>query len=183
MTVPRILIVSDNGSSSASMSKTLSSLGYQIFVADDGTGASEIYKKDFYSLVVIDLERGGIELVDRLRRIQTNLACVFLVDPSSTPNRDAENREEIRRILCKSVDIDELIDAVEEVLCRDSLKFDQQFSGALAENVTRGEMVRGDRPVWCEVCGYSTHWHHTRLMRYFCSNTCVDQYQTNSRSE
>jgi DNA-binding NtrC family response regulator len=186
MAVPRLLIVSEDGSSSVAMSRTLGSLGYQVFVADDEAGALDLFKTNFYAMVIVDLQNesnAGFEFMRRLRQQQENMTCILLADPPAALDQDAASQQGIRRVLEKPVDLDDLIDAVEEVLCSDSLKFDQKYSDAAGAEAVDGQMVRGDRPVWCEVCGYSTHWHHKGLMRHFCSDTCLEQYQRSSGVE
>jgi DNA-binding NtrC family response regulator len=186
MAIPRILIVSDDGSSSAAMTRTLGSLGYQMFVADDEASALDLFKENFYAMVIVDLHKesnAGLEFVDRLRQQQANMTCILLADLPSALDQDAASQQGIQRVLEKPVDLDDLIDAVEEVLCSDSLKFDQKYPDAVGAEAVDGQMVRGDRPVWCEVCGYSTHWHHKGLMRHFCSDTCLEQYQGSADSK
>jgi DNA-binding NtrC family response regulator len=186
MAIPRILIFSDDGSSSAAMSRTLGSLGYQVFVADDEADALGLFKENFFGMVIVDLHKqnnDGLEFVDRLRQQQANMTFILLANPSLALDQDAASQQRIWRVLDKPVDLDELIDAVEEVLCSDSLKFDQKYPDAVGAEAMDRQMTRGDRPVWCEVCGYSTHWHHKGLMRHFCSDTCLKQYQNSSGSE
>ena len=186
MAVPRILIVSDDGGSSTAMSRTLGSLGYPLFVADDEASALDLFKENFYAVVIVDLHKesnAALEFVDRLRQKQADMTCILLADPSSALDQAAARQKGIRRVVAKPVDLDELIDAVEDVLCSDSLKFDQQYPDAMGAEVTEGQMVKRDRPAWCEVCGYGTHWYHKGLMRHFCSVTCLEQYQKSSASE
>ena len=102
MAIPRILIVSEDGSSSAAMSKTLGSLGYQMFVADDEADALDLFKENFYAMVIVDLHKesnAGLEFVVRLRKQQANMTCILLADPSSALDQIAASEQGIRRVL------------------------------------------------------------------------------------
>jgi DNA-binding NtrC family response regulator len=176
LAIPGILIICDDANSSAAMTRTLASLGYHVFAAEDFADGLDLFQATRYSVVLVEschCAEEGLALVRQLRERQADIACILIAEHGEIEQWEATQRIGIRRCLSRPVNPDDLIDAVESILCGDSLKFDQQHG---EDEPNDRHMVKCDRPAWCEVCGYRTHWHHQVLLRYFCSESCLQQY-------
>lgn len=78
----RILVVEDEDTVRLVMERSLEHLGYQVFAADSGRQALEIFQKDVnqFDLVVLDMmmpEMSGDELFFKLRELNPSVPCLI----------------------------------------------------------------------------------------------------------
>ena len=114
----RILVVDDDPSQCALVSRLLSRRHYSVDVAGNGPAALELAERQAYRLAVIDFQMprmNGVELFRRLRELQPELMGVFL---TGFPNIDTVYpaiEAGIERVLAKPVNDAELFAVVEEL--------------------------------------------------------------------
>jgi two-component system response regulator HydG len=77
----RILLVDDDDQVRAMLKEVLSSSGYEVWEANDGTGVCKLYEAQRFDLVITDLIMPGIEgieLIIGLRQIDENVKIVAM---------------------------------------------------------------------------------------------------------
>ena len=176
--IPRILVISDTPDSLPA--RTLASLGYRVVAMDGFDEGLDSFEANTFSLVVVETEQSFAaiqSLVKELQVRQADVACVVIAKLEETETTDDCGPEGVWRWLNPPVNTYELIETVESVLCRDSLTFHRQVGIGDGDGAEHADIAKSDRPAWCEVCGYSTYWYHKALLRHFCSDSCLVQYQ------
>jgi CheY-like chemotaxis protein len=114
-----ILVVDDDRSVCAQVSRFLADEGYEVDVAHDGINALEIVTRRDYSLVVLDYRMpglDGIELYRRIRHLRPETAGIFLTSYTTIDTIFPAISVGIERILAKPVKRDELLTLVEQII-------------------------------------------------------------------
>lgn len=78
---PNILIVDDEEGMRFFLAEALKKEGYMFAVAPSGEDAMEIYKKDAYPIVILDVKMpgiSGIETFERMRNINPDVMAIFI---------------------------------------------------------------------------------------------------------
>ncbi len=112
-----ILLVDDDPDACATAAKLLWAWGYQADVAYDGPSALKLVDEKKYSLAVIDYQlpgMDGIELFRRMRRLQPDIAAIFLTGHTSIDVVYPAIEAGILRVLAKPANFQELMPIIEQ---------------------------------------------------------------------
>lgn len=112
-----ILLVDDDPDACATAAKLLWAWGYQADVAHDGPSALKLVDEKKYGLAVIDYQlpgMNGIELFRRMRRLQPDLAAIFLTGHTSIDVVYPAIEAGILRVLAKPANFQELMPIIEQ---------------------------------------------------------------------
>ena len=69
-TKKKVLIVDDDSSHRLMLKVNMIDKGYEVFEADDGSGAIELVKKDFFDLIIMDIKMKNIDGITALKQIK-----------------------------------------------------------------------------------------------------------------
>jgi len=117
----RILVVDDTPEIRAFVSEALRTLGYEVHTASGANEALALTARTSFNLVLCDLRLPGVrglELVERLRRLDPDRAVIILTGVSSDDPDVRRLREGGTAVLHKPVQLAQLQTAVAEVLRR-----------------------------------------------------------------
>ncbi len=115
----RILVVDDEVGMRTLLQTLLESEGYVVEAAASGEDAAEMLQAREYEVLVTDLKMPGIdglELVERARRAQPNVAVVMVTGYATVENTVAALRQGVDDYLTKPFDIEELRQTVARTL-------------------------------------------------------------------
>jgi CheY-like chemotaxis protein len=116
---PHLLVVDDDRSNCAIVSRLLTDQGFPVDVANDGPEALELVSQQPYALAVIDYQMpgmDGVELYRRIRELRPELVGVFLTAFTTLSTVYPAIEAGVERVLAKPVNRDELIPLVEEIV-------------------------------------------------------------------
>ena len=119
MSSPRVLVVDDDRSNSAIVSRVLASQGYLVDVADDGRAALEMVRRQDYQLAVVDYQMpgmNGVELFREARCLQPKLLGVFLTAYANINTVFPAIEAGVERVLAKPLNADELVCLAKELI-------------------------------------------------------------------
>ena len=119
MSSPRVLVVDDDRSNSAIVSRVLTSQGYLVDVADDGLAALEMVRRQDYQLAVVDYQMpgmNGVELFREARCLQPKLLGVFLTAYANINTVFPAIEAGVERVLAKPLNADELLCLAKELI-------------------------------------------------------------------
>ena len=118
-TLPRILVIDDDGAIRASVVRCLQAPGYRVLEAVDGAQGVEVALKEKPALIIIDVmmpRLGGLEAVEEMRRLGINVPVLMLTTRSETPERVKGLMAGADDYLGKPFDRDELLARVHALL-------------------------------------------------------------------
>jgi CheY-like chemotaxis protein len=121
MSRPHLLVVDDDRSNCAIVSRLLTDQGYSVDVANDGPEALELVTHQPYALAVIDYQMpgmDGVELYRRIRELRPELVGVFLTAFTTLSTVYPAIEAGVERVLAKPVNREELIPLVAEMVGR-----------------------------------------------------------------
>src|SRR5579863_4238492 len=112
MSVPRVLVVDDDRSTTTIVSKVLAAHGYEVDVANSGPSALALVGRNSYDLAVLDYHMpgmNGVELFRQARSQQPDLRGVFLTAYVDINTVFPAIEAGIERVLAKPLDTGELL--------------------------------------------------------------------------
>jgi DNA-binding NtrC family response regulator len=116
---PRILVVDDQSGVRAFVSEALVRLGYEVRTAAGANEALALMARTQFKVVVCDLRLPGVrgvELVERLRRLDPNVTIIILTGVSSDDHDVCRLREGGIAVLHKPVQLTQLNTTIAEAL-------------------------------------------------------------------
>ncbi|MDR3457693.1 MAG: response regulator [Verrucomicrobiae bacterium] len=116
---PRILVVDDDRSIRLLNFEVLTSHGYEVAVATDGAAAWDELQSNHYDLLVTDNDMprlSGLELIRQLHDTHMTLPVIMLTGTSPLEVLARQPELQIEAVLLKPYTINELLDAVKNVL-------------------------------------------------------------------
>ena len=137
----KILIVDDDKDICAYMETMLSASGYQVATMTDPTAVVERIREEEFHILVIDLmmpQIDGIELIERIRRVDTDVAIVVFTGYPSVETAIDALKLNVSDYVKKPFDIDTFRDTISDVLKRKGIVFNMEER--LHQSI--GEIVR-----------------------------------------
>jgi DNA-binding response OmpR family regulator len=119
MNGPRILVVDDDRSACAIVSRLLSTEGYQVQTAHDGATALDAIDSNDFELAILDYQMpgmNGVELCQRLRELKPDMATIFLTAFATINTVYPAIGAGAERVLSKPVNFEELLPLVQELV-------------------------------------------------------------------
>jgi CheY-like chemotaxis protein len=119
MSSPRVLVVDDDRSNSALVSRVLAGQGYRVDIAADGPAALKLIDEHAYSLAIIDYQMpgmNGVELFRAARQKQRELPGLFLTAYANINTVFPAIEAGIERVLAKPLDSVELLRVAAELI-------------------------------------------------------------------
>ena len=120
MTLNRILVADDEESMRWVLSKALRKKGFTVDLAKDGDEALEMIQADGYDLAILDIKMPGIsglDLLDRVRELKSDLLMVIMTAEASMKNAVEAMKRGAYDYITKPFDLD-VIDAIVEKASR-----------------------------------------------------------------
>ena len=118
-TAARLLIVDDETHIRASLTKSLSLVGYSVEEASSGEEALALLERQSFDLMLLDMVMPGIrgmETLRQARQLQPDLSIIILTGNATLETAIAALRSEVTDYLLKPAGIHEIIDAVTRAL-------------------------------------------------------------------
>ena len=137
----KILIVDDEKDICAYMETMLSASGYQVATMTDPTSVVERIREEEFHILVIDLmmpQIDGIELIERIRRVDTDVAIVVFTGYPSVETAIDALKLNVSDYVKKPFDIETFRDTISDVLKRKGIVFNMEER--LHQSI--GEIVR-----------------------------------------
>jgi len=116
MSLRRILVADDEESMRWVLSKALKRKGFEVDLAPDGRQALELIKDNCYDLAILDIKMPGInglDLLDRVRELKSDLLVVIMTAEASMKNAVEAMKRGAYDYITKPFDLD-VIDAIIE---------------------------------------------------------------------
>ena len=120
MPLNRILVADDEESMRWVLSKALRKKGFTVDLAKDGDEALELIQADGYDLAILDIKMPGIsglDLLDRVRELKSDLLMVIMTAEASMKNAVEAMKRGAYDYITKPFDLD-VIDAIVEKVNR-----------------------------------------------------------------
>ncbi len=120
MPLNRILVADDEESIRWVLSKALKQKGFSVDLAHDGRQALELIKDNCYDLAILDIKMPGItglELLDKVRELNSDLLVVIMTAEASMRNAVEAMKRGAYDYITKPFDLD-VIDAIIEKVAR-----------------------------------------------------------------
>ena len=120
MPLNRILVADDEESIRWVLSKALKQKGFSVDLAHDGRQALELIKDNCYDLAILDIKMPGItglDLLDKVREMNSNLLVVIMTAEASMKNAVEAMKRGAYDYITKPFDLD-VIDAIIEKVAR-----------------------------------------------------------------
>jgi two-component system nitrogen regulation response regulator GlnG len=120
MSINRILVADDEESMRWVLSKALRKKGLTVELAHDGDEALRLIKSNSYDLAILDIKMpglSGLELLDRVRELKSDLLVVIMTAEASMKNAVEAMKRGAYDYLTKPFDLD-VIDAILEKVNR-----------------------------------------------------------------
>ena len=120
MSLNRILVADDEESMRWVLSKALRKKGFTVDLAKDGDEALELIQADGYDLAILDIKMPGIsglDLLDRVREMKSDLLIVIMTAEASMKNAVEAMKRGAYDYITKPFDLD-VIDAIVEKVSR-----------------------------------------------------------------
>ena len=137
----KILIVDDDKDICAYMETMLSASGYQVATMTDPTAVVERIREEEFHILVIDLmmpQIDGIELIERIRRVDTDVAIVVFTGYPSVETAIDALKLNVSDYVKKPFDIETFRETISDVLKRKGIVFNMEER--LHQSI--GEIVR-----------------------------------------
>ena len=115
----RTLVVDDDRSACAAVSRMLTGEGYIVDTADNGVAALEAVEHHDYDLAILDYQMpgmDGVELCQRIRLVKPEIPAVFVTAYTTINTVFPAVIAGAERVLAKPVDIHELVPVVQELI-------------------------------------------------------------------
>ena len=116
---PRILVVDDDGDTRFLTNKVLTDSGYHVHTAENGAVAWDTIQKTSYDLVITDNNMPKVTGVELLKKLHAaRMAVPIILATGSLPQDEFTRHPWLRptAVLLKPFDIEDLLDAVKQVL-------------------------------------------------------------------
>ena len=120
MSLNKILVADDEESMRWVLSKALRKKGFTVDLAKDGDEALELIQADGYDLAILDIKMPGIsglDLLDRVREMKSDLLMVIMTAEASMKNAVEAMKRGAYDYITKPFDLD-VIDAIVEKVSR-----------------------------------------------------------------
>jgi two-component system nitrogen regulation response regulator GlnG len=120
MTLSRILVADDEESMRWVLSKALKRRGFTVDLAEDGRQALALIQENSYDLAILDIKMpgmSGLELLDRVREMKSDLLVVIMTAEASMKNAVEAMKRGAYDYITKPFDLD-VIDAIVEKVGR-----------------------------------------------------------------
>ena len=120
MPIQRILVADDEESMRWVLSKALKKKGFAVDLAADGDEALKLIRSQSYDLAILDIKMpglSGLELLDRVRELKSELLVVIMTAEASMKNAVEAMKRGAYDYITKPFDLD-VIDAVVEKVNR-----------------------------------------------------------------
>lgn len=120
MPLTRIMVADDEESMRWVLSKALKRKGFEVDLAHDGRQALELIKDNCYDLAILDIKMPGInglDLLDRIRELKSDLLVVIMTAEASMKNAIEAMKRGAYDYITKPFDLD-VIDAIVEKVSR-----------------------------------------------------------------
>lgn len=120
MTLTRILVADDEESMRWVLSKALKRKGFTVDLADDGRQALALIQENSYDLAILDIKMpgmSGLDLLDRIREMKSDLLVVIMTAEASMKNAVEAMKRGAYDYITKPFDLD-VIDAIVEKVGR-----------------------------------------------------------------
>jgi DNA-binding NtrC family response regulator len=140
----RVLIVDDDDNLSSALSALLTEAGYRTTVADDGAKALAALEKDFFDVVLLDLNLprvGGLDVLSAGRGIQTDAHFVLMTAFGGVANAVEAMKRGAFDYLTKPFRTDELLLIVQRALEDLDLRRELFRLRARSGNGARGRII------------------------------------------
>ncbi len=118
-TVPRVLIVDDDGAIRTLLSTVLKRRQYELALARNGLEAIEAIGSSTFDAIILDLmmpKVDGFEVIDYLERLSPGLPERRVIILTAAAGKDLRklDGQKVFRVIRKPFDLDELVEAVNE---------------------------------------------------------------------
>ncbi len=120
MTLTRILVADDEESMRWVLSKALKRKGFTVDLAEDGRQALALIQENSYDLAILDIKMpgmSGLDLLDRIREMKSDLLVVIMTAEASMKNAVEAMKRGAYDYITKPFDLD-VIDAIVEKVGR-----------------------------------------------------------------
>src|SRR5512138_1486750 len=120
MSLNRILVADDEESMRWILSKALKKKGFTVDLARDGEEAMLLLRANSYDLAILDIKMPGmtgLELLDRVRELKSDLLVVIMTAEASMKNAVEAMKRGAYDYITKPFDLD-IIDAIIEKVSR-----------------------------------------------------------------
>jgi two-component system nitrogen regulation response regulator GlnG len=120
MAIQRILVADDEESMRWVLSKALKKKGFAVDLAGDGDEALRLIQTNAYDLAILDIKMpglSGLELLDRVRELESDLLVVIMTAEASMKNAVEAMKRGAYDYITKPFDLD-VIDAIVEKVTR-----------------------------------------------------------------
>ena len=116
-----LLVAEDESSLRTILVEVLRESGYQVFMAQNGKEAVELFKdkQELFDLVVLDMimpQMGGVEAYEWISNIRPGMPVLFCSGYSKFRLHQSERKDPVSRLLSKPYDIEEVLSAIRSVL-------------------------------------------------------------------
>jgi DNA-binding response OmpR family regulator len=112
MSSNRVLVIEDQEDLAALYEKSLTKAGYKVMKAYTGEEGIAAFEDDGADLVILDMtlpEMNGLQTLQKIRELDTNIPVVVATGETSDETRRACERLGVRAYLSKPVNYDELV--------------------------------------------------------------------------
>jgi two-component system, NtrC family, nitrogen regulation response regulator GlnG len=155
MAIQRILVADDEESMRWVLSKALKKKGFAIDLASDGDEALKLIRSNSYDLAILDIKMpglSGLELLDRVRELKSDLLVVIMTAEASMKNAVEAMKRGAYDYITKPFDLD-VIDAIVEKVNRAREMTSQVTSlkEELKERYQPDKTIIGNSPAMREV--------------------------------
>ncbi|MBL9122837.1 MAG: response regulator [Planctomycetaceae bacterium] len=119
MVSQRILVVDDDRSACAAVSRMLTGEGYSVDTAENGEAALAAMRHADYDLAILDYQMpgmDGVELCQKMREMKPEIPAVFVTAFTTIDKVFPAFSAGAERVLAKPVDIHELVPVVQELI-------------------------------------------------------------------
>ncbi len=120
----KILIVDDDKNTRFFIKEALELEGYEVFTANDGEQALEVYDKEYIDLVIVDImmpNMDGYELTRELRSTNKDLLILMISAKQLPEDRKKGFKEGIDDYMSKPLDTEELLLRIKRLFYRNNL--------------------------------------------------------------
>lgn len=155
MSIQRILVADDEESMRWVLSKALKKKGFAVDLAGDGDEALKLISAHSYDLAILDIKMpglSGLELLDRVRELKSELLVVIMTAEASMKNAVEAMKRGAYDYITKPFDLD-VIDAIVEKVNRAREMTSQvtQLKEELKERYQPEKSIIGNSPAMREV--------------------------------
>jgi DNA-binding response OmpR family regulator len=149
-TAARLLIVDDETHIRASLTKSLSLVGYSVEEASSGEEALALLERQSFDLMLLDMVMPGIrgmETLRQARQLQPDLSIIILTGNATLETAIAALRSEVTDYLLKPAGIHEIIDAVTRALQKQAAQAQKAYlADVLGQVMEKNEEDREPSP-------------------------------------